>query len=146
MIIWESGIIGRYQEKIIMVNLFDTNSLGSFIYNPKEEFGYIKNRKREYSICFNIEFNEKSIKHYKPYYYILDKDCVPQAVSNPTQKEIFYFNQLNKNIENQFLYKRKKYTSLLVREVYSLILRFKINPKAAISHYSVYIKNKIQKA
>ena len=117
--------------------------LGSFIYSPKEEFGYIKNKKREYSICFNIELDQESIVDYKVYYYLLDNKNIPRMVISPTKKEINYFNKLNTTIGNKSLYKKGKYVSLLVREFYSLLLRFFINPRAAANHYLLYLKDKI---
>lgn len=116
--------------------------LGSFIYSPKEEFGYIINKKREYSICFNILLDEKSILDYKAYYYLLDNKNIPRMVISPKKIEIKYFNKLNTTIGNKLLYKRKKYTSLLIREIYCMFLRLIINPKNGFSHYFKYFTKK----
>lgn len=116
--------------------------LGSFIYSPKEEFGYIKNKKRDYSICFSIVLDDISIVDYKIHYYLLDNSNIPCMVVKPTKKETKYFNKLNTTIGNQSLYKRKKYSSLLVREIYSMLLRLIINPKQGFSHYFKYFTRK----
>src|SRR5690554_3235530 len=141
-----SAVIGTHSHIIQGVENYKNGviayGLGSFIYSPKEEFGYIKNRKREYSICFNIVLDEKSIVDYKVYYYLLDKENIPRMVFSPTKKEIKYFNRLNKTIGNKSLYKRKKYTSLLVREFYSMILRLIISPRKGFRHYFKYFTNR----
>ncbi|WP_289029025.1 CapA family protein [uncultured Algoriphagus sp.] len=141
-----SAVIGTHSHIIQGVENYKNGviayGLGSFIYSPKEEFGYIKNKKRDYSICFNISLNGNSIVDYKSHYYLLDTKNIPRRIINPSIKEIKYFDKLNKMLGDEYLYKRKKYSSLLIREIYSMFLRLIKNPKAGFNHYYKYFFSK----
>ena len=142
-----SAIIGAHSHIIQGIECYNHGiiayGLGSFIYRPNEELGYIKDKKREFSICLNLNFNENAIVSYKAYYYLLDNKDVPRLLINPSKRELRYFLRLNKNFNNAIQHHLKKYITLLFRETYSLLLRFIINPRAAANHYILYLKDKI---
>ncbi len=134
-----SAVIGHHPHIPQGIELYEGGliaySLGSFIYIPEEEIGYSnKITNRDFSICLNIEFSEKEIKNYTPFFYRLDKDkFIPKRA---TLDEISnYPNFLNENIYNQHLYGTQVKKMLVNRELISFWQRFRSYPVRTIFNY-----------
>ena len=117
-------------------------SLGSFIYIPEEETGYIKYQKKvKYSIIVQLELTKKEIKSKEYLYYYNKEKLIPEIYEKDDGRK--YFIKLSSNINNKYQRFALKGFILLCRELKAFLIRFKTNPKNTTKHYITYIKSKI---
>ena len=115
-------------------------SLGSFIYLSEFEKGNFDNsRLRDLSECISIEFDKESIKNFVTYKYQRHQnEYHPRLISEFSDDP--YFRHLNKVIDDKEYYTRQVRNTLLKRELFSFLVRFKEDPFKTIWNYSKYIR------
>lgn len=110
-------------------------SLGSFIYVHEDEVGFNKNdKRRQISICLNLELDKKGIVKYNQVFYqynILKK--IPETLNNDFSTKYAYY--LNSIIHNNKLFRRQYRRVFLMRELKSFFERLREDPAKTISAY-----------
>ena len=140
-----SAIIGHHPHIIQGTEIYKNRpiyySIGSFIYLPHEETGYIGfHKKRNFSLIIQLTISKTELKH-NVFFYKFNKKCAC-PVQSYNVKINNYFNKLSKKLNNYSLYIKKKYTILLVREFKAFCSRFLKNPSKTVNHYFKYIRCK----
>jgi len=140
-----SAIIGHHPHIIQGIEEYAGSliaySLGSFIYIPESEVGYLSkgNQNRNYSICLSIEFSKDAVLAHKPYFFKYSpSQKIPVTVEDSTIDS--YFCQLNNDLQNPGLYYKKIRKQLIKRELIGFAQRFRSSPLKTIVYYLGYIK------
>lgn len=139
-----TSIIGHHPHIIQGVEKYKKGfiaySLGSFIYYPRQELGFVKSHsnKRNYSICLNLELSKREINNLEIVFYELDYFLPKKVKGNNKIKP--YFSEITSYIGQKKIYNQRLRKQLLKREVKSFFLRLKDNPYRTIIHYLNYIK------
>jgi poly-gamma-glutamate synthesis protein (capsule biosynthesis protein) len=117
-------------------------SLGSFIYLPEQETGYFKWPKtRNNALVVQLEFDNQDVKFNFFFYKYSYRLKIP--LKNDNINILNYYNKISLQINNKKLYKRKKYSYLLFREIKAFLERLINNPFLTLKYYFIIIKDKM---